>query len=119
MLVGGAVFAALFISKREIEMHVGMSGHGSCRTAQVIDGLIELAKLLEGATQVIARDPVQGINLHRSQKSVSRVGELSQLIVSDAQIYVCLDPTRREFHDALVIFDRFRQCLAASYAIQR
>ena len=100
-------------------MHVGMSGHGPCRTAQVIDSLIELAKLLEGATQVIARDSVQGINLHRSQKSVSCVGELSQLIVSNAQIYVRFDPTRRQFHDALVIFDRFRQCLAASFAIQR
>ena len=80
---------------------------------------IELAQLLESAAQVVARDAVQRINLHRGEESVTCVGKLPQLIVSDAEIDVRFDPVRREFHHALVIFDGFRQRLAARFAIQR
>ena len=54
MLVRRTMFAALLVSERKVEMHVGMRGHGSRRAPQVIYRLIELAQFFESAAQVVA-----------------------------------------------------------------
>ena len=63
LLAGESAFAALFVGEGEIEMHVGMSGHGASGAAKMFDGGVELALLFEDAAEIVAGDAVQGIEL--------------------------------------------------------
>ena len=65
LLAGESAFAALFVREREIEMHVGVRGHGAGGAAEMFDGSVNLTLLFEDAAQVIARDAVHGIELDR------------------------------------------------------
>jgi len=100
-------------------MDVRVGGHGAGGAAQMVHGFVEFAELFESTAEVVARDAVERIDLHGDEKAIARVGELAQLVVSDAQIDVRLDPIRCEVHNALVIFDRLGQGFGASFAIER
>ena len=56
--------------------------------------------------------------MHGGEEAIARVGELAELVVRDAEIDVGLDPIGSEVYDALIIFDRLRQGLGASFAIE-
>jgi hypothetical protein len=100
-------------------MNVRMGGHGAGGAAQMFHGFVEFAKFFESAAQVVTRDAVEWVNLHGGQETIARVGKLTQLIVSDAEIDVRFDPIRREIHYALIIFDRLGQGFGARFAIER
>jgi len=119
LFVGGFAFAAFFVGEREIEMDVGVGRHGAGGAAQMVHGLVEFAEFFQSASQVVARDAVERINVDGGEETIAGVGKLAQLVVSDAEIDVSLDPVRREIHDALIIFDRFRQGFGASLTIER
>ena len=100
-------------------MHVRVSGHGACGLAKMLDGFIELAQFLESAAEVVARNPIEWINLYGGEEGVARVGELAELVIGDAKIDVRFDPVGREVHHALVILDRLRKRLMLCFAIER
>jgi hypothetical protein len=39
-----SALATLFVSQRQVEMHVGMRRHCTCRTTEMLDGFVNLAK---------------------------------------------------------------------------
>src|ERR1700733_5955119 len=119
LFVGGFAFTAFFVGEREIKMNVRVSGHGTRGAAQMFHGLVELAEFFESAAEVVARDAVERINLYGSQKAIARVGELTQLVVCDAEVDVRFDPVRRQIHDTLIIFDRLGQSLGLGFAVER
>ncbi len=119
LFVGGFAFTALFVGEREIEMDVGVCGHGAGGAAEVVNGFVKLAEFFESAAQVVTRDPVERIDLHGGEEAVARVGELANLVVGDAEIDVRFDPARGEIHDALIIFDRLWESFGARFAIER
>jgi hypothetical protein len=119
LFVGGFAFTAFFVGEREIEMDVGVGGHGACGAAEMVDGFVELAEFFESATEVVTRDAVERIDLHGCEEAVARVGELAHLVIGDAEIDVRFDPVRCEVHDTLIIFDGLGQGVGASFAIER
>ncbi len=100
-------------------MDVCVGGHGAGGAAQVVNGFVKLAEFFERAAQVITRDAVKRINLHGGEEAVARVSQLAELVIRDAEIDVRFDPVRREVHHALIIFDRLRETLGTSFAIER
>lgn len=63
LLAGEAALAALFMRESEIEVDVGVSGHGAGGATEMFDGGVEIALLFEDAAEIVARDAVQGIEL--------------------------------------------------------
>ena len=119
LFVGGFAFTVLFVGEREIEMDVGVGGHGAGGAAQMVNGFVELAEFFQSAAQVVAGDAVERIDLHGSEEAIACVAQLAHLVVGDAEVDVRFDPVRREVHDALIIFDRLRECFGARFAIER
>jgi hypothetical protein len=119
LFVGGFAFTAFFVGEREIEMDVGVGGHGAGGAAEMVNGFVELAEFFQGAAQVVTGDAVERVNLHGGEEAVARVAELAHLVVSDAEIDVRFDPIGREVHDALIIFDCLRESFGARFAIER
>jgi len=119
LFVSGFAFTPFFVGEREIEMDVGVGGHGAGGAAEMVNGLVELAEFFECAAQVVTRDAVERIDSHGGEETIARVAELAHLVVSDAEIDVRFDPGRREVHDALIIFDRLRESFGARFAIER
>ena len=113
LFVGGFAFTALFVGEREIEMDVGVGGHGAGGAAEMVNGFVKLAEFFQSTAQVIARDAVERIDLHGGEEAVAGVGELAHLVVGDAKIDVRFDPAGREVHDALIIFDRLGESFRA------
>ena len=99
-------------------MDVGVSGHGAGGAAQMVDGFVKLAQLLERAAEVVARDAVQGVERDRGLKRSACIGKLAHLIVGHSEIDVGFDPVGRELHNALVILDCLRKHFLARLAIQ-
>jgi len=116
--VCGFAFATLFVGESEIEMDVGVCGHGAGGAAEMVDGLVEFAELFESAAEIVTGDAVERIDLHGCEEGVARVGKLAELVVGDAEIDVRFDPVGREIDDALIIFDGFRQGFGAGFAIE-
>ncbi len=100
-------------------MNVRMGGHGTRGAAQMFHGVVELAKFFQCAAEVVARDAIERVNLHRGEKAIARVGELAQLVIGDAEIDVGFDPVGRKSYHPLIIFDRFGQSFGARFAIER
>ena len=100
-------------------MDVCVGGHGAGGAAQMVNGFVKLAEFFERAAQVVTRDAVKRINLHGGDEAVARVSQLAELVIRDAEIDVRFDPVRREVHHALIIFDRLRETLGTSFAIER
>ena len=119
MFAGGQAFAAFFVGQREIEMHVGVRGHGAGGAAEMLDGFIELAEFFQGAAQVVTRNAVERVDLHGAEEGVARVGEVAELVIGDAEIDVRFDPVGGEFDDTLIILDGLRQSFGAGFAIER
>jgi hypothetical protein len=119
LFAGAAAVAALFVREREVEMHIGMRGHGARGAFEMADGFVKLAEFFERATEVVARNAVERIDLHGGLKRCARIGELAELVVSHAEIDVGFDPVGREFHDAMIIFNGLRQRVGAVFAIER
>jgi hypothetical protein len=119
LLSGESALPALFIRQRQVEMHVRMRRHRTRRAAQMFDSFVDLAEFFERAAQIVARNPVQRIELHSGAKCRTRVRDLTGLVVSDAKVDVSLDPIRRQVHHALVNLNRFGNCFSTRLAIQR
>ena len=107
LLAGELAFAALLVREREIEMDVGVRRHRSRRAPQMVDGLVDLALLFEDTAQVVARDPVQWIELHGREKLGARASGIAHLIERHAKVDVRVDPIRREIEYAAVVVDGF------------
>ena len=119
VFAGVAAVAALFVGKCEIEVNVGVRGHGTSGAFQMLDGPIEVAEFLERAAEVVARNAAERIDLHGGEEGITRVGKVAELIVGDAEIDVRLDPGGRELDDTQIIFDGSRQSFGAVLAIER
>ena len=100
-------------------MHVGMSGHGASGEAQVIYGFVEFAEFFESATEIVAGNAVERIDLHGVEERVAGVSQLAQLVIGDSQIDVRFDPIGRELDDTLVILNGLRQRVMLRLTIQR
>ena len=57
--------------------------------------------------------------MHGREKRGASVGEVPELVVSNAEIDVRFDPVRSEFNDVLIIFDGARQSVDAIFAVER
>ena len=86
-------------------MDVRVVGHRASSAAQMVDGLIVFAELLERAAQVIARDAIQWVERDGGNKSIARVAKLAHLVIRHAKVDVRLDPIRGKFHHTLVVLN--------------
>jgi hypothetical protein len=116
---GESALPALFIRQGQVEMHVRMRRHRTRRAAQMFDGFVDVAEFFERAAQIVARNPIQWIELYCCAKCGTRVRDLTGLVVSDTKVDVSLDPIRRQVHNALVDLNRLGNCFSTRLAIQR
>jgi len=114
-----AALAALFIGEREIEMDVGVRGQRAGGAAKMADGFVNFALLFEHATEVVARDTAERIEVHSGGEFGSRLVDAAHLIKRDAQIDVRVDPFRSEFQRLPVALDGLWKKLRLQFAIER
>ncbi len=119
LLAGEAALSALFVSKREIEMDVGMRGHRARGAAEMIDGFVDLTLFFEHAAQVVARDSVQRVKPNGAGELGARFLGAAHLVEGDAEIDVRVNPLRREFEDLPVALDGLREQFHMSLAVER
>ena len=114
-----AALAALFVSEREIEMHIGVRRHRARGAAKMPDGFVDSALFFEHATEVVARDAAQWVEFHCGGEFGPRFFDSAHLIKRYAEIDVRVDPFGSEFQGLPITIDGLRKKLGLHFAIER
>jgi len=114
-----AAFTALFVGQREIEVNVGVRGHGARGATQMADGFVDSPLLFQHAAQVVARDAAERVELHGGGEFRARVFHAAHLIERDAKIDVRVNPFGSELQRLTVTIGGLRQKLGVHFTFKR